>query len=70
MAVSVGLLSPKRGFQIKATAKVHRGGPVFERVCDLLRSAGVDARPAAALEIPFEEIYALDPGPGAGSRIA
>ncbi len=63
VAVSVGLLNPKRGFQVKATAKVHRNGPVFERVCQLLHSSGVDARPVAALEIPFEEIYALDPRP-------
>ncbi len=70
VAVSVGLLSPKRGFQVKATAKVHRDGPVFERVCQLLRSAGVDARPFAALEIPFEETYDLTPGPDAGKRIA
>ena len=70
VAVSVGLLNPKRGFQVKATAKVHRDGPVFERVCQLLRSAGVDARPSAALEIPFEETYDLTPGPDAGKRIA
>lgn len=69
VAVSVGLLNPKRGFQIKATARVHHDGPVFERVCHLLRAAGVDASPSAAIEVPFEEIYALDPGPGAGQRI-
>ncbi len=70
VAVSVGLLNPKRGFQVRATAEVHRHGPVLERVCQLLRSGGVDATPYAALEIPFEETYDLTPGPDAGKRIA
>jgi predicted pyridoxine 5'-phosphate oxidase superfamily flavin-nucleotide-binding protein len=70
VAVSVGLLGPKRGFQLKATAAVHRNGSVFDRVCELLRSVGVEARPQAALEIPLAEIYSLEPGPDAGKRIA
>ncbi len=69
VAVSVGLLDPKRGFQVKATARVHRDGPVFERVCALLKAAGMDARPWGAIEIPFDEVYSLDPGPEAGARI-
>ncbi|MCC6682637.1 MAG: pyridoxamine 5'-phosphate oxidase family protein [Phycisphaeraceae bacterium] len=69
VAVSVGLLNPKRGFQVKATARGHRDGPVFERVCQLLRSAGVDTIPWGALEVSFEEVYVLDPGTNAGKRI-
>lgn len=70
VAVSVGLLGPKRGFQVKGTVAVHRDGPVFDRVCQLLRGIGVDAKPQAALEIPLAGIYSLDPGPDAGKRLA
>jgi predicted pyridoxine 5'-phosphate oxidase superfamily flavin-nucleotide-binding protein len=69
VAVTVGFLNPKRGFQIKATARIHREGPVFDRVCALLKAMDVDASPWAAIEIPFEEIYLLDPGSDAGKRI-
>jgi predicted pyridoxine 5'-phosphate oxidase superfamily flavin-nucleotide-binding protein len=69
VAVSVGLLNPKRGFQVKGSAKVHRDGAVFEHVCELLRCCGVAAKPAAALEIELDEVYALDPGPAAGMRV-
>ncbi|MBL8952093.1 MAG: pyridoxamine 5'-phosphate oxidase family protein [Myxococcaceae bacterium] len=69
VAVAVAQLDPRRGFQVKAIAKVHREGPVFERVCALLGARGVDARPRAAIEIPFDEIYGLAPGPEAGKRL-
>lgn len=69
VAVSVGLLDPKRGYQIKAAARVHRDGPVFERVRELLRAAGVNAQPWSAIEVPFAEVYRLDPGADAGSRL-
>ncbi|MBK7859722.1 MAG: pyridoxamine 5'-phosphate oxidase family protein [Archangiaceae bacterium] len=69
VAVAVALLDPKRGFQVKAVAKVHREGPVYDRVCELLRSQGVEARPRAAIEIPFDEVYGLAPGPEAGKRL-
>lgn len=70
VAVAVGLLNPKRGFQVKGKAKAHHEGPVYDRVCELLRAHGVEARPAAALEIAVEQIFALDPGAQAGVRIA
>lgn len=69
VAVSVGLLNPKRGFQIKARASVHRAGPVFERVCQLLRSAGYTSAPWAAIEIPMEQVYLLNPGGESGTRL-
>lgn len=69
VAVAVAQLDPKRGFQVKAVAKVHREGPVYDRVCELLKSEGVEARPKAAVEIPFDEVYGLAPGPDAGKRL-
>jgi len=69
VAVAVALLEPRRGYQVKAVAKVHREGPVYDRVRELLKSKGVEAPPRAAIEIPFDEVYGLAPGPEAGKRL-
>lgn len=69
VAVSVGLLNPKRGFQVKAGAIVHRQGPVFEEALGLLARDGIKGTPHAVIEVPMEEIYLLNPGPQAGKRV-
>ena len=69
VAISVTGPEPKQGFQLKGTASVHRNGEPFEKLGALLRNAGVDAKPHAAVLVSVEEVYLLDPGPNAGKRV-
>ena len=69
VAISVTGPEPKQGFQLKGTASVHRAGEPFEKLGAILRDAGVDAEPHAAVLISVEEVYLLDPGPNAGKRV-
>ncbi len=70
IAVAVGLLDPKRGFQARGIATVHRSGPKYDRVAALLRAQGVEAALHAAIELELNEVYAVDPGAEAGKRVA
>jgi predicted pyridoxine 5'-phosphate oxidase superfamily flavin-nucleotide-binding protein len=69
VAISVTGPEPKQGFQLKGTASVHRDGEPFEKLGAMLRDAGVDAEPHAAVLVSVEEVYLLDPGPNAGKRV-
>ena len=69
VAISVTGPEPKQGFQLKGTASVHRDGEPFEKLGAILRDAGVDAEPHAAVLVSVEEVYLLDPGPNAGKRV-
>jgi predicted pyridoxine 5'-phosphate oxidase superfamily flavin-nucleotide-binding protein len=69
VAISVTGPEPKQGFQLKGTASVHRDGEPFEKLGALLRDAGVEAEPHAAVLVSVEEVYLLDPGPNAGKRV-
>jgi len=70
VAVTVAQISPKHGYQICGTASLHQSGAVHARVCELLRSHGIDAAPHAAIQVRPQCVYRLDPGEGAGERIA
>jgi predicted pyridoxine 5'-phosphate oxidase superfamily flavin-nucleotide-binding protein len=69
VAISVTGPEPKQGFQLKGTASAHRDGEPFEKLGAMLRGAGVDAVPHAAVLVSIEEVYLLDPGPNAGKRV-
>ncbi len=69
VAISLVGPDPKQGFQLKGTASTHESGEPFERLGALLRDAGVDAEPHAAVMVSVEEVYLLDPGPNAGKRV-
>ena len=44
-------------------------GKTFEKLAAMLRDAGVDAEPHAAVLVSVAEVYLLDPGPNAGKRV-
>jgi predicted pyridoxine 5'-phosphate oxidase superfamily flavin-nucleotide-binding protein len=69
VAISLVGPDPKQGFQLKGRASVHESGEPFEKLGTLLRDAGVDAEPRAAVLVSVEEVYLLDPGPNAGKRV-
>ena len=69
VAISVTGPEPKQGFQLKGTASVHQSGEPFEKLGALLRDAGVDTEPHAAVLVSVAEVYLLDPGPNAGKRV-
>jgi len=69
VAISVTGPEPKQGFQLKGAASVHRDGEPFEKLGAILRDAGVDAEPHAAVLVSVAEVYLLDPGPNAGKRV-
>lgn len=69
VAVTVAFANPKRGFQLKGIASVHRCGEPYERLRVLLRQKGVDAEPFAAVLISVAETYLLAPGPEAGKQV-
>ncbi len=64
VAVSIGWLEPKAGVQFKGTATVHHDGPAFDEAVRILRDAGSDATPHAAVVVQVEEAFRLDPGAG------
>ncbi len=69
VAVTVASVDPKRGFQVKGTASVHRAGEPYQRLCTCLRGCGVDTDPHAAVLITVTHVYQLAPGPNAGSMV-
>lgn len=70
VAVSIAQTDPKKGYQICGIASIHESGPVYERTRELLAAEGVDAAPHSAILIRPQTVYQLDPGDGAGVRIA
>ena len=69
VAVSVGALGPKRGFQIKGRAITHREGVVFGRVRALMDKDGLGEALQTVIEVAAEELFLLDPGGHAGERL-
>jgi predicted pyridoxine 5'-phosphate oxidase superfamily flavin-nucleotide-binding protein len=69
VAVSVATTHPKAGFQFKGRAAVHRDGPAYQAARDVLLAQGVAAAPHAAIVVAVSDVYALDPGEGAGRRL-
>ncbi|MHC4393172.1 MAG: pyridoxamine 5'-phosphate oxidase family protein [Planctomycetota bacterium] len=66
VALTIATDIPKQGLQIRGTAAVHRTGPDYERVVELLHGAGP---PFAAVRVSMTEAYLLDPGADAGHRL-
>lgn len=62
VAVAVGWMGPKGGFQLKGNATIHRSGDAYEEARRILRSEGSDIDPFAAVVIDVDEAHRLDPG--------
>lgn len=69
VAVSVAALDPKRGIQIKGTARIHMDGEAFVRVQGRLASGGLDNRLVSVIEVTPRQIFLLDPGAAAGQEL-
>lgn len=70
VAVAVGALGPKRGFQIKGTAQVLTQGPEFAQVKDILIKDGLDQKLIAVIAVTPQQLFLLDPGADAGQELA
>ncbi len=57
------------GYQFKGKAEILEKGPLYDKVAKSAEERG-RPKPIAAVRIPIEEIYSLQPGPMAGERIA
>lgn len=69
VAVSVAALDPKRGIQIKGTARIHTEGEVFARVRGRLAPDGLDNRLVSVIEVTPRRLFLLDPGAAAGQEL-
>lgn len=70
VAVTVAVLGPKRGFQIKGMAQVLTQGVEFARVKELLTKEGLDEKLVTVIVITPRQLFLLDPGDSAGQELS
>ncbi|MGZ7159537.1 MAG: pyridoxamine 5'-phosphate oxidase family protein [Methanobacterium sp.] len=56
-------------YQFKGTVEIHNSGKLFDDAVDWATSVMSKLTPKAAVILNVEEIYTVQPGPDAGSRV-
>ncbi|MGZ7134858.1 MAG: pyridoxamine 5'-phosphate oxidase family protein [Methanobacterium sp.] len=56
-------------YQFKGTVEIHTSGKLFDDAEDWATSVMSKLKPKAAVILNVEEIYTVQPGPDAGSRV-
>lgn len=56
-------------YQFKGTVEIHKSGKLFDDAVDWATSVMSKLAPKAAVILKVEEIYSVQPGPDAGSRV-
>ena len=56
-------------YQFKGTVEIHTSGKVFDDAVDWATSVMSKLAPKAAVILNVEEIYTVQPGPDAGSKV-
>lgn len=56
-------------YQFKGTVEIHTSGKLFDDAVDWATSVMSKLAPKAAVILNVEEIYSVQPGPEAGSRV-
>ena len=56
-------------YQFKGSVEIHTSGKLFDDAVDWATSVMSKLAPKAAVILNVEEIYSVQPGPGAGSKV-
>ena len=56
-------------YQFKGTVEIHTSGKLFDEAVDWATSVMSKLAPKAAVVLKVEEIYSVQPGPDAGSKV-
>lgn len=66
---AVSWWSDKGGFQVKGTAAVHTGGPVFKDNVEWMKVKWPRYTPKGAVLVKITDAYVLKAGPDAGKKL-